>query len=186
MFVTILVLCASMMALPARSGEDENRETEYLKTYGSWRSYVVRDTFDGTTLKWGIVGFSTRGGGQVQINVHYVNGKKNLTIAAFTDNLVSTLGSMWSGSEPIRVLAKVDRNPVLSFHGEYPQTLISTFGRTANVEVLKSLLLQMQKGSEVRIRTEHKGEKHTFILRLNGFLSAARWLAKSSEFQVGE
>lgn len=164
-----------LFAFPASSSvaETENYEAHYVQTHGSWVTNRLTDTFDDSSVAW--FAFAKQGDhGSIRLFcARAENNRAGYGLLAYADNrFIQTLGKVFEQTVPIKVRIKVDSNDIITTYGEYPNTLAQD---SQADEVIK----QMRRGHEIRIRTVHGDEQHTFIAKLNGFSAASDWVMKS-------
>ena len=165
MALKILFAIAVWSIVPAYASETDSEEAVYVATHGKWTANVVRDTFDDTEVRR-FVFASVGEHGSVRVTCTSSGGVR---ISAYADNMiVQSLGSMFSTHNDIKVRSKVDSNAVMESEGAYPYTV-------ATGEDALLLVRQMRQGKELRMRTEHEDEKHTFRVSLKGFADASDW-----------
>ena len=135
-------------------------KSEYVETRHDWTLNRVIDTFDGSGIRWFALA--------EQEDVRFTCDHDGYKFEARSDGFLGTLGSLWL-NKPIQVKIKVDQNPTIGTLGKYPNTLV-------NGEDTDKVLAQMKAGNEVRIRTQHGRELHTFVVSLKGFEEASGWV----------
>ena len=172
MALKILFTIAVWSVVSAYASETDSEEAVYVATHEKWTANVVRDTFDDTEIRRFVF---TKVGEHGSVRAICTN-LGSVRLSAYADNIFApSLGSMFSSSNAIKVRSKVDSNAVIESEGAYPYTV-------ATGEDALLLVRQMRQGKELRMRTEHEDEKHTFRVSLKGFADAADWaMAKCPE-----
>ena len=145
-FITSVFVCVFTSGLAY--SDDHNYEAKYAREFGTWTANYVIDRFDESQVMWFVFQNTPEDG-----VVRFICAE-TCELKAKTGSLASSLGSMWSSEEPIKVKIKIDKHPILESEGKYPNTL-------AVGDELNQILARMRTGQKMRIRTIHLEEMHS-------------------------
>ena len=166
-----LLFCVFFLsyALFASASDDENYQIHWVSSHSHWSAYTITDIFEDAVTAW-YAEYTFGDDGRITFHCP-TNDDLKPELRAFVDNMFAqSIGTGFMKSKPILAKIKVGDNSVVETQsGEYPNTVVRG-------DEFRPIYMQMVAAdgpeNQVRIRTTHGSEQHTFVFQLGGFADA--------------